>query len=124
MRRRISRGSGGIVRNLEGVALKIGGMEDHVHLLASLRPKTAPSDAITKIKANSSGWVHDEWPQRHGFAWQTGFGAFSVSHSNLETLKRCIENQREHHRTMTFEEEFIGLLKKHGIEYDERFVLD
>jgi REP element-mobilizing transposase RayT len=115
---------GGIVRNLEGAALTVGGVEDHVHILASLRAKTAPADAIGKIKANSSGWVHDEWPTRREFAWQVGYGAFSVSHSNLEEVNRYVENQKQHHRTMTFEEEFIALLKRHGIEYDPRFVLD
>lgn len=89
-----------------------------------MRSKTAPADATGKIKANSSGCVHEEWPARAGLAWQVGYGAFSVSHSNLEQVKRYIKNQKEHHRTMTFEDEFIGLLKKHGIEYDPRFVFD
>ncbi len=115
---------GGIVRHLEGVALAIGGVEDHVHILASLRPKMAPADTIAKIKANSSRWVHEEWPERGHFAWQSGYGVFSVSQSNLEDVKRYIECQKEHHRTMTFAEEFIALLKKHGLEYDDRFVLD
>jgi REP element-mobilizing transposase RayT len=115
---------GGIVRDLDGVALAVGGIEDHVHILASLRPKTAPSDALRVIKANSTGWVHDEWPDRSVFAWQTGFGVFSVSASNLEEVRQYVLNQREHHRTMTFEEEYLFLLKKHGIEYDERFVFD
>ena len=115
---------GGIVRQLDGVGLAVGGIEDHVHILASLRPSTAPADAIRVIKANSSGWVHNEWADRSAFAWQTGYGAFTVSASNLEEVRQYVLNQREHHRTMTFEEEYLLLLNKHGIEYDERFVFD
>jgi REP element-mobilizing transposase RayT len=115
---------GGIVRQLDGVALKIGGIEDHIHLLVSLRPKTAIADAVNKLKANSSRWVHEEWPERSTFAWQTGYGAFTVSTSHLPTVIRYIENQREHHRLVTFEHEYLALLARHGIEFDQRFVLD
>ncbi|MEQ8788059.1 MAG: IS200/IS605 family transposase [Pirellulaceae bacterium] len=115
---------GGIVRNLDGAALAVGGVEDHVHILASLRAKTAPADAIRDIKANASGWVHQEFPDRSQFAWQTGYGAFSVSASSVEDVRKYVLTQREHHRKMTFEEEFLGLLKKHEVEYDERFVFD
>ena len=95
VRTTIARLSRRVIRNLEGVALAIGGVEDHVHILASLRPKMAPADTIAKIKATSSKWVHEEWPQRRHFAWQSGYRVFSVSQSNLEDVKRYIECQKE-----------------------------
>ncbi|MBX2992412.1 MAG: IS200/IS605 family transposase [Bacteroidetes bacterium] len=115
---------GGIFRELEGSALLINGVADHVHVLAFLPAKRALSDIMRDVKANSSGWVHKQFPQQKNFAWQTGYGAFSVSKSNLEVVKNYIANQEEHHRRKTFQEEYVGLLKKHGIEYDERYIWD
>ena len=109
----------GIVNNLGGVAHAIGGIDDHVHLLAFCPPKTALAEFIGKIKANSSGWVHETWSERAGFGWQRGYGAFTVSESNLDAVQAYIQNQEEHHLRMSFKEEFIVLLKKHGIEFDE-----
>ena len=115
---------GGIIGELEGKALIVGGTADHVHLLASLPAKIAVADAMRVVKTNSSRWVHEEWSKRVEFAWQTGYGAFSVSQSAMEAVKRYIANQEEHHRRMTFQEEFLELLRRHGIEYDERYVWD
>ena len=109
----------GIVTNLDGIVEAIGGVEDHVHLFVFCPPKIALADFIGKIKANSSGWVHETWSERAGFGWQRGYGAFTVSESNVEEVKAYILNQEAHHRRMTFKEEFIALLKKHGFEYDE-----
>jgi REP element-mobilizing transposase RayT len=113
---------GGILRELRGTALQVGGMLDHVHILCSLPPTISISKALQVIKANSSGWLHETWPERRAFAWQAGYGAFSVSRSSCDSVQRYIVNQQEHHRRLTFKEEFIRLLKKHGIEYDERYL--
>lgn len=99
-------------------------MPDHVHLLASLSKELAVSDAMRIVKANSSGWIHDQFPDKRHFGWQAGYGAFSVSHSNLESVKQYIARQAEHHRVKTFQEEFVEFLKRHDIEYDERYLWD
>jgi putative transposase len=113
---------GGVFRGLDGIALCVGGTADHTHLLVKLPATLSVADVLRDLKANSSGWVHKEWTNRAGFAWQIGYGAFTVSQSRVPSLKRYIENQEEHHRTMTFQEEFTALLKKHGISYDERYI--
>ena len=111
---------GGIVRNLGGTQLAAGGIADHVHLLQKLRPATALSDALAKIKANSSKWINDEkFPDRR-FAWQEGYAAFSVSESAVDDVRSYIANQEEHHRRMSFRDEMIAFFAKHGIEYDPR----
>ena len=109
----------GIARNHDFLVLSNGGMEDHVHLLLQLPPVLALSKAVGDLKANSSSWMGD-----HGipFAWQEGYGAFSVSASNLATVTRYIQDQENHHRKITFEDEFIALLRKHGIDFDPRYV--
>jgi REP element-mobilizing transposase RayT len=113
---------GGIVRELSGTALIVNGLSDHVHLLVCLPPTLAISDFNRVLKTNSSKWFHDEFPVNRDFGWQTGYGAFSVSESNIPTVQKYIANQEEHHQSMTFQEEFLALLKRHGIEYDERYV--
>ncbi len=113
---------GGIVRELDGVALGINGPTDHIHILASLPAKLAP--LMGKVKANATGWVHKEFSQRWSFSWQVGYAAFSVSHSQKQAVLEYIANQEEHHRKISFKEELISLLKKHEIEYDERYLWD
>ncbi len=108
----------GIANNLDAMVEAIGGVEDHVHLLAFCPPKMALADFIGKIKSNSSGWIHETWPERAIFAWQRGYGAFTVSESNIEAVRVYIQNQEEHHRRMTFQDEFVGLLEKHRVVYD------
>ncbi|HMD98346.1 MAG TPA: IS200/IS605 family transposase [Terriglobia bacterium] len=112
---------GGIVRELNGKALTVGGTADHVHLLVNLPPTLAIADALRVVKANSSKWVH-ETKGRSKFAWQAGYGAFSVSQSNAASVIKYIAGQEEHHRGFTFQEELLTLLKKHGIPYDERYI--
>src|SRR5262245_58016996 len=112
---------GGIARENDVKAVSIGGHTDHVHLLLSL-PATMPiAKAMQLIKGGSSKWVHDSFPDQRLFAWQSKYGAFSVSVSQVERIIRYIDNQEAHHRKMTFQEEFLALLKKHRIEYDERY---
>ena len=115
---------GGILRGEKCSLLAAGGMPDHVHLLASLSKTVSISDALRLIKSNSSKWVHETFSKKQDFAWQTGYGAFAVSYSNLEDVKRYIANQAEHHRVRTFQEEFIALLNRHHVEFDEQFLWD
>jgi REP element-mobilizing transposase RayT len=91
-------------------------------MLIALPPTVSISDALRFIKANSSGWMHDKWPAHASFAWQLGFGAFSVGKSNVSEIVTYIQNQEEHHRRFTFQQEFLGFLRKYEIEYDERYI--
>ena len=113
---------GGLAREIGGTALAINSVADHVHMLIELPPVIALSEALRLIKANSSKWVHERWPDQVTFAWQLGFGGFSVSRSNVPDVLTYIDNQAEHHRSITFQEEFLGFLRKHQIEYDERYI--
>jgi REP element-mobilizing transposase RayT len=113
---------GGIIRELNGTAIIITGVADHIHLLLALNPTTAPSDVMRILKSNSSKWIHETFPHLKSFAWQTGYGAFSVSESNVAAVERYIANQEEHHRSMTFQEEFVAFLKRHGISYDPKYI--
>jgi REP element-mobilizing transposase RayT len=108
-----------LVRQEQGIALIINGMPDHVHLLLKLRQDKAVADVVRWLKARSSFWVHKTYPPRREFAWQTGYGLFTVSQSQVETVPRYIGNQQEHHRTRPFADEFRALLRAHGIAYDE-----
>ncbi len=112
---------GGLTRELKGKAYGINGTADHVHLLISLPPVISISEALRFIKSNSSGWVHDKWPRR-SFAWQLGYGAFSVSKSNAPEVLMYIGNQEAHYRKRAFKDEFVDLLRMHEIEYDERYI--
>ncbi len=114
----------GIIRNLEGVAHEIGGIEDHVHLLFFTPPKLALSDVIGTIKANSSKWIHETWPERREFAWQRGYGVFSVSESQTAAVRAYIQNQPAHHQRQSFQEEFVEYLRKHEFEYDDQDLWD
>ncbi|MBL7219306.1 MAG: transposase [Phycisphaerae bacterium] len=115
---------GGIVRNLKGNVLAIGGTSNHAHLLIGLPSAMAPAEAVGKIKANLTGWVHQNITAMSSFRWQEGYGAFAVSCSQIDTVASYILNQPKHHETLTFEQEYLALLKKHNIDYDERYVLD
>lgn len=113
---------GGIARENKMKALAIGGTHDHVHALLSL-PSTMPfAKAVRVIKGGSSKWIHDTLPRHKKFEWQEGYGAFSVSTSQASRTIAYINNQKEHHRKRTFEEEFLVLLDKHGVEYDRRYI--
>ena len=112
----------GIAQHNRMHALAVGGTENHAHLLLSLPSTLTITKAVQCIKGTSSRWIHDTDPSHTGFAWQEGYGAFSVSHSGVDRTIQYIERQREHHKTQTFEEEFIAFLRRHQIEYDERYV--
>jgi REP-associated tyrosine transposase len=112
----------GILRELDGNTSIINGTSDHVHLLVQFPPGLSLSDAMRILKTNSSKWIHDRWPARSKFAWQTGYGAFSVSKSSAGAVFGYIADQEEHHRRKTFQEEFLEYLKKHEIDYDERYI--
>jgi putative transposase len=113
---------GGIARKHKMTALQVGGVEDHIHALVTAPPIYAPSQIAQFLKGESSKWIHEEFREMRGFGWQDGYGAFTVSKSNIPEVVRYIQNQREHHRKKTFQEEYRELLEKHGIEYDERYI--
>ena len=109
----------GICANLGIYVHSVGGTEDHIHLLIQVPPVLALSKAVATIKANSSRWASEEGRK---FAWQQGYGAFSVSVSVMPVVLRYIRNQDEHHKKMDFKAELVALLKKHGIEFDSKYV--
>lgn len=113
---------GGIARENQMKALAIGGVADHVHTLISLPATLSVARAIQLLKGNSSRWIHETFPNRTGFGWQEGYGAFSIGVSGIEATKRYIRNQTEHHRKRTFGEELRTILRQHGLEYDERML--
>ncbi|MDQ7797787.1 MAG: IS200/IS605 family transposase [Candidatus Edwardsbacteria bacterium] len=115
---------GGIIRGEKGAMLKIGGAADHVHILASLPPTLSVSEALRRIKGNSSKWVNENGNIKIHFEWQRGYGAFTLGESMIETVSRYIENQEEHHRVKGFKEEYLLFLKERGITYDERYIWD
>jgi REP element-mobilizing transposase RayT len=114
---------GGIVRGLGGVCIEINGMPDHLHLLAILPPKLALSDVMRDLKANSSKWVY-ETKSIPMFGWQDGYAAFSVSQSQLDAVCQYIRGQKNHHAQRDFKSELIGLLERHAIEYDAKYLSD
>jgi REP element-mobilizing transposase RayT len=115
---------GGIVRGEGGSLLEIGGMPDHVHLVVRFRAEPSVATMVKTVKAKSSGWLNQH-PKRPGrFYWQTGYGAFTVSVSQLAVVMKYVQTQETHHRRKSFREEFCALLDRHGIEYDERYLWD
>jgi REP element-mobilizing transposase RayT len=110
---------GGTVRTVGGVPEAIGGTADHIHMLVGLRATHCLADVLREIKRSSSQWVH-ETLRLTEFAWQEGYGAFTVSASGIVAVKRYIVRQEEHHRKRTFQEEYVELLRRSGVEYDER----
>ena len=112
---------GGTVNGLQGISQGVGGTGDHVHLLVGLKSTHCLSDFMRELKKSSSVWVHEQIGLSE-FAWQEGYGAFTVSPPARDAVKRYIANQEEHHRKQTFREEFIQLLNKAGVEYDEKWL--
>src|SRR5438876_3627049 len=112
---------GGIIRTANGIAESVGGVSDHVHLLIGLRATHWLADVLRELKAVSSGWVHNEIGIP-AFAWQEGYGAFTVNASQREAVRHYIEQQAEHHRTHTFREEYLEMLRRSGVEFDDRYL--
>ena len=111
---------GGAVRGMNGIALEVGGVADHVHLLAKIPPTISLSDFMSKLKSSSSGWSKQR--SNRPFGWQNHYAAFSVSESQVSGVRDYIQNQEEHHRGSSFEEEFKALLRKHNIPFDDRYL--
>jgi REP element-mobilizing transposase RayT len=111
----------GIGKNHEMIVLAVSGTEDHVHILFHLPPKLALAKAVLLLKANSSKWMTESGNR---FSWQEGYGAFSVSSSNTDSVIQYIKNQEKHHRKFSFEEEFRAILRRHGLEQDVRHLPD
>jgi REP element-mobilizing transposase RayT len=122
LRSRLFAYMGGVLRDIGATPLIVNGMDDHAHQLVGVPATRSVSEVVRIVKANSSKWVHEEFPERSAFAWQSGYGAFSVSQSNVDLVRQYIAHQEEHHRTMSFQEEYVAFLKRHGIAYDERYV--
>lgn len=115
---------GGIFREKKQKLLAIGGIADHIHILFGLKPNMAISDLIRDVKASSSGFVNDMRFTKRKFHWQEGFGAFSYSRSQLDTVVKYVLNQEQHHARRTFKEEYVGLLDRFEVEYEDRFLFD
>ena len=112
---------GGIVRNLDGTAYAVGGTDDHVHLLVGLKTSHVIPDLLRIVKAESSKWIKGELG-RAAFAWQEGYGIFSVSASALEDVRKYVLRQEEHHRVRSFQEEYVAMLEKSCVKYDGGFL--
>ena len=115
---------GGICKNLECYPIKVGGFYDHVHILTSLSKKIALMVLLEKLKANSSKWIKTKSDSLKKFYWQNGYGAFSVNPYEIDKVISYIENQKEHHRKETFQDEYRAILKKYNVEYEEKYIWD
>ena len=112
----------GGIREFKGIPLEVNGRPDHVHLLIKIRPDLRLSELLRDIKARSSGWIHHTFPGLQHFAWQAGYGAFSVDPISVEMIRNYIRNQEQHHQNESFESEYLRLLDAAGIEYDLRYL--
>jgi putative transposase len=121
VRERVHAYLGGVIRGIGGTPLEVGGVADHVHLVIGLKPVHPLADVMRTLKGDSSKWMHSEIGIRD-FAWQEGYGAFTVSQSNVEAVRAYVRNQEEHHRKRTFQEEYVEFLQKMGLEYDDRYL--
>ncbi len=114
---------GGVMKSHNGNLIEIGGMPDHVHLLIELKRLDSFTNMIRDLKSGSSRWVNTTFPNLNKFVWQEGYGSFSVSYSSVEHVQKYIRNQEEHHKNMTFDQEYINILKHHQVEFNEKYVL-
>jgi REP element-mobilizing transposase RayT len=112
----------GILKNLESPCLAVGGTSNHVHLLIALSKNAPLSNVVGEVKKSSSRWIKTLGPAYAHFAWQEGYGAFSIGQSQVVALKRYIARQEEHHRTKSFEEELVATLRKYQVEYEEQYL--
>lgn len=114
----------GIAKGKQQKVYAIGGVEDHIHILLSIKPNIALSDLVREIKSNSSKWINEKSLVMGRFEWQAGFGAFSCSHSQLESVIVYINNQEEHHTKKNFKFEYIEMLQKWNVDFDEKYVFN
>jgi REP element-mobilizing transposase RayT len=124
LRAEVHRYLGGTCRNLDWPSLRVGGVEDHVHICCRLSRTLTVADLVRELKRDSSKWLKTKGEGLTDFHWQDGYGAFSISPGHVEAVVAYIANQEEHHRRASFQDEFRRLLKKYGVEYDERYVWD
>ncbi len=124
LREELHRYLGGILTNLSCPPLVIGGVEDHVHLLSAFSRTCEPATMVKELKRGSSLWLKTKSPGLTDFAWQSGYGIFSIGCSQVETMRKYIAGQEEHHRKIGFQDEYRELLKRHAIPFDERYVWD
>ena len=115
---------GGVLNNLNCQSILVGGVEDHVHILSTLSRTRQAAEMVKEVKRGSSIWIKTKDPRLEQFAWQSGYGIFSIGFSQLATVRRYIAGQEEHHRQLSFQDEFRLLLSRYDIEFDERYVWD
>ena len=115
---------GGVARKHKLTAIQVGGIENHIHALVMSPPVFAPSQIAQWLKGDSSKWIHTEFLDLKRFAWQDGYGAFSVSKSKAPDVVEYIKNQREHHRRESFEDEYLKLMKLNEIDFEEKYLFD
>ncbi len=113
---------GGIVKGEGGVLLQIGGMPDHIHMVIKLKPVHALSEIMQKVKGSSSKWTNEQNRLVGRFAWQEGYGAFTVSESQIPAVIRYVREQEEHHKSLSFKDEFILILERHWVKYDKQYL--
>jgi len=126
LREELHRYLGGVCRNQESPSIQVGGVADHVHLLLRMSKSISVADLVRELKRDSSKWIKDRSPDPYlqDFHWQAGYGAFSISPSHAEAVSAYIQNQEDHHRQESFQDEFRRMCRKYGIEIDERYVWD
>ena len=120
LRSRLYEYIGGTIRGIGGICLEIGGIGDHIHLLVKLKPTMDVSKFLQDLKPNTTNWAKQIIHPK--FEWQNGYGAFTVGESQIEAVRRYIQNQEEHHRKFNFEDEFKDLLRKSGMDFDEKYL--
>ena len=124
LREELHRYLGGILTNLDCQPIIIGGVEDHVHILSTLSRTCAAAEMVKEVKRGSSLWLKTKSHDLHDFAWQSGYGIFSIGNSQVEAVRKYIAGQDEHHRKVSFQDEFREFLKRYEVEFDERYVWD
>jgi len=115
---------GGIAKKMGCPPVLVGGVSDHVHILIQLGRSVSQADLVKELKRGSNLWIQDRFPHIAKFSWQAGYGAFSVSASNVEAVRTYIANQAKHHAKVSFQDEYRAFLEKHGVDFDERYVWD
>jgi len=113
-----------IANNNDFNIIKIGGTNDHIHILLSLKPELSASKAVQLLKGNSSKWIHDNFKDMDVFSWQNGYGVFTVSKSQSNIIENYINNQETHHKKLTFQEEYIELLKRNNIDFNPTYLFN